>query len=76
MGLEAAGIIADQIRTNPKTVLGLATGSTPLGLYNELIRLHKNGGLDFSNVISFNLDEYIGLSKDHPQSYNIFMQIS
>ena len=74
MGLEAAGIIADQIRTNPKTVLGLATGSTPLGLYNELIRLHKNGGLDFSNVISFNLDEYIGLSKDHPQSYNIFMQ--
>lgn len=73
MSLEAAGIIADQIITKPKTVLGLATGSTPLGLYNELIRLHKNEGLDFSNVISFNLDEYVGLTKNHPQSYNIFM---
>jgi len=74
MSLGSARIVADQIRIKPKTVLGLATGSTPLGLYNELIKLHKNEGLDFSNVISFNLDEYIGLSEDHPQSYKTFME--
>jgi len=51
MSLGSARIVADQIRIKPKTVLGLATGSTPLGLYNELIKLHKNEGLDFSNVI-------------------------
>lgn len=73
MSLYAAQIVANKIRTKPKTVLGLATGSTPLGLYNELIKLHKIEGLDFSNVISFNLDEYVGLSKDHPQSYQNFM---
>ena len=73
MSLYAAQIVANKIRTKPKTVLGLATGSTPLGLYNELIKLHKIEGLDFSNVISFNLDEYVGLSKDHPQSYKNFM---
>ena len=73
MSLYAAQIVANKIRTKPKTVLGLATGSTPLGLYNELIKLHKIEGLDFSNIISFNLDEYVGLSKDHPQSYKNFM---
>ena len=73
MSTEAAKIVANQIRTNPKTVIGLATGSTPLGLYNELIKLHKNEGLDFSDVISFNLDEYVDLPKDHPQSYKNFM---
>ena len=73
MSHESAIIVADLISTNPKTVLGLATGSTPLGLYNELIKLHNSEGLDFSNVISFNLDEYVGLPKNHPQSYNTFM---
>ena len=71
---ESAMIVANQIKAKPNTVLGLATGSTPLGLYKELIQLHLNEGLDFSNVITFNLDEYVGLSNDHPQSYNVFMR--
>src|SRR4029078_11769993 len=58
----------------PKCVLGLATGSTPLGLYRELIRLHRDEGLDFSRVVTFNLDEYVGLGPTHPQSYRYFMQ--
>ena len=53
--------------------MGLATGSTPLSLYKELIRLHNEEGLDFSQVKSFNLDEYIGLDADHYASYNKFM---
>ncbi len=55
------------------TVLGLATGSTPLGLYRELIRLHKEEGLDFSRVVTFNLDEYYPMPKEDPQSYFRFM---
>ncbi|MFC1683671.1 glucosamine-6-phosphate deaminase, partial [Candidatus Zixiibacteriota bacterium] len=57
----SAQIIADLIREKPRAVLGLATGSTPVGTYKELIRLHKEEGLDFSQVTTFNLDEYIGL---------------
>lgn len=68
-----ARIVARQIQRKPNTVLGLATGSTPLGLYRELIRLHREEGLDFSKVRTFNLDEYIGLSFDHPMSYHHFM---
>jgi glucosamine-6-phosphate deaminase len=56
------------------TVLGLPTGSTPVGIYRELIRLHKEAGLDFSRVITFNLDEYFGLSADDPHSYRRWMQ--
>src|SRR5437763_8317991 len=56
------------------TVLGLPTGSTPLGLYRALIRLHKDAQLDFSQVISFNLDEYYPISPDDPQSYRRWMQ--
>src|SRR5262249_28598356 len=56
------------------TVLGLATGSTPVGLYRELIRLHKEAGLDFSRVISFNLDEYCPIQPDSPHSYRRWMQ--
>lgn len=70
---EAAKIIADIVRGKPNAVLGLATGSTPLGLYKELIRMHKEEGLDFSRVTTFNLDEYVGLTPDHPQSYHYFM---
>jgi len=73
MSKEAADIIADLLYGKPNAVLGLATGSTPLGLYKELIRMHKDEGLDFSKVITFNLDEYIGLSASHDQSYNYFM---
>jgi glucosamine-6-phosphate deaminase len=56
------------------TVLGLATGSTPVGLYRELIRLHKEGGLDFSRVVTFNLDEYYPIPQDDPHSYRRWMQ--
>ena len=73
MSTEAARIIGDQIKRKPNTVLGLATGSTPLGLYNELIKLNNSGDIDFSNVITYNLDEYIGLTQKHPQSYKYFM---
>ena len=69
----SAEIIAEVIRRKPRAVIGLATGSTPLGTYKELIRLHKEEGLDFSRAITFNLDEYVGLSHDHPQSYHYFM---
>lgn len=73
MSKMSAEIIADIIRHKPRAVLGLATGSTPLGTYKELIRLHKEEGVDFSRVSTFNLDEYVGLSHDHPQSYHYFM---
>jgi len=70
----AAKKVADLIRSKPTAVLGLATGSTPKGLYQELIRMHKDEGLDFSKVTTFNLDEYIGLTPDHPESYIYFMR--
>jgi len=55
-------------------VLGLPTGSTPVGTYNNLIGLHKAGKISFKNVITFNMDEYVGLAEDHPQSYHYFMK--
>lgn len=73
MSREAARLIAERIRKKPNLVLGLATGSTPLGTYKELIRLHKDEGLDFSRVTTFNLDEYVGLPPSHNQSYHYFM---
>ncbi|UCG16109.1 MAG: glucosamine-6-phosphate deaminase [Phycisphaerales bacterium] len=69
----AADMIKHQLLKKPSSVLGLATGSTPVGLYKELIRLHKEQGLDFSQVITFNLDEYLGLPPSHDQSYHYFM---
>ena len=69
----AARIIAKIVREKPDCVLGLATGSTPLGTYRELIRMHREEGLDFSKVTTFNLDEYVGLPASHPQSYRAFM---
>ena len=69
----AAEMIADQVRMKPRTVLGLATGSTPLGAYRELVRMHREDGLDFSQVVTFNLDEYVGLPATHEQSYRRFM---
>jgi glucosamine-6-phosphate deaminase len=65
--------VARLVREKPDAVLGLATGSTPLRLYRELVRMHEEEGLDFSRVTTFNLDEYAGLDKDHPQSYHAFM---
>jgi len=69
MSKEAAKIIAKQIKAKPDSVLGLATGGTPIGTYRELIRK----GLDFSGLTTFNLDEYYGLGPDHRQSYHHFM---
>jgi glucosamine-6-phosphate deaminase len=74
VGRRAARFVADLIRRKPASVLGLATGSSPVGLYGELIRLHRDEGLDFSRVTSFNLDEYVGLDPVHPQSYRAFMR--
>jgi glucosamine-6-phosphate deaminase len=71
--ITAARMIADQVIRKPNSVLGLATGGTPVVCYRELIRLHREGKLDFSQVTSFNLDEYVGLPADHPQSYHTFM---
>lgn len=73
MSIEAAKQVASLIRKKPDCVIGFATGSTPLGLYKELIRMHKEEGLDFSKVVSFNLDEYVGLPPNHPESYHFFM---
>lgn len=66
--------IASHVRSHARPVLGLATGSTVIPLYDELIRLHREEGLDFSHVTTFNLDEYVGLSADHAQSYHAFMR--
>ena len=74
IGTAAAALFAAQILENPACVLGLATGSTPIPTYQKLVELHRAGVLDFSRVTSFNLDEYIGLTHDHPQSYYYFMQ--
>ncbi len=69
----AASMIAEIVRRKPRAVLGFATGSTPLETYKELIRMHREDGLDFSQVVPFNLDEYIGLPKENDQSYHYFM---
>ena len=74
MSKVAAKLIAAQLNRKADSVLGLATGSTPLGIYRELARLHKEEGLDFAKVRTFNLDEYYGLAPDHPQSYRFFME--
>src|SRR5690554_186558 len=65
--------ILELVKENPKAVLGLATGSTPTGLYRNLIEDHKTNKTSYKEVTTFNLDEYIGLDGDHPQSYHFFM---
>ena len=70
----AAVLIAGQVIDKPKSVLGLATGSTPLPIYRELISMWHRGVIDFKNVVTYNLDEYVGLGPDHPCSYRRFMQ--
>ena len=74
VGKLAADIFQEIVAAKPDCVLGLATGSTPLPLYRELIEREKAGKINFSQVRSANLDEYKGLSGDHPQSYRYFMQ--
>ena len=72
-GIKAAGVIAEVVKNKPDAVLGLATGSSPLGMYAELVRMNKAGEISFKDVKSVNLDEYVGLTKDHDQSYSYFM---
>ena len=74
----AANYVVSRIKEfNPtedkKFVLGLPTGSSPLGMYKALIELNKKGVVSFKNVITFNMDEYVGLPKEHPESYHSFM---
>lgn len=74
LSFKGASIIAAQIIQKPNCVLGLATGSSPVGIYKNLVKWNKDGIVDFSKVTSVNLDEYVGLKGDHPQSYRYFMQ--
>ena len=71
--VSAAHVIADIVKAKPECVLGLATGSSPINTYRELIRMYNAGEISFKNVKSVNLDEYVGLAPDHDQSYRYFM---
>ena len=70
----AANIIKEEIEKKENFLLGLATGSTPIGTYKELIRFHKEEGLDFSKVVTFNLDEYLNIPYTNSNSYHYFME--
>ena len=70
---KAANLIAAQIILKPDSVLGLATGSSPVGTYDRLVEMYQDGDLDFSEITTVNLDEYKGLSGSHEQSYRYFM---
>lgn len=74
MSRRAAAIIAAQVVSKPNCVLGLATGSSPVGTYQNLVKWYKQGDLSFAEVRTVNLDEYVGLSPEHDQSYRYFMQ--
>ena len=74
MSAAAANVIAEQLKSKPDSVLGLATGTTPIGLYAELVKACDAGEISFANAQSFNLDEYRGLPGTHDQSYRYFMQ--
>ncbi|MDQ0916853.1 glucosamine-6-phosphate deaminase [Paenibacillus sp. V4I5] len=69
-----AGIITSLVQMQPKAVLGLATGGTPVGIYVELVKAYNKGRVSFKSVTTFNLDEYVGLPVDHPESYHAYMQ--
>jgi glucosamine-6-phosphate deaminase len=73
MSKAAAQEVVDVLNAKPNAVLGMATGSTPLGVYQELVKMHRRGEVDFSHVTTFNLDEYVGLPITHEQSYHRFM---
>ena len=70
---QAAKIVSSQLVVKPNSILGLATGSTPIGLYQNLIDMNKKGEIDFSEVKTFNLDEYYPIKKSNDQSYDYFM---
>lgn len=74
MSRKAANIVSAQVILKPNSVLGLATGSTPLGMYKQLVNWYEKGDLDFEMVKTVNLDEYVGLDQTHKQSFHYFMQ--
>ena len=74
MSKKTAEIIIDIVKNNPNAVLGLATGSSPIGTYQNMIKDHKENGTSYKNVHTVNLDEYVGLTADHDQSYAYFMR--
>lgn len=74
MSSKAAQLIAAQLQSKPDSLLGLATGSTPVGMYQNLVSLYRKGAISFDQASSVNLDEYVGLQGEHPQSYRYFMQ--
>lgn len=69
----SAAILIEQVSTKPDSVLGLATGSTPLAVYAQLVAAYRQGAVSFAKVSTFNLDEYLGLNAEHPQSYHYYM---
>jgi glucosamine-6-phosphate deaminase len=69
-----AGIITGLVQMQPSAVLGLATGGTPVGIYEELVKAHKKGRVSFKKTTTFNLDEYVGLPEDHLESYHAYMR--
>ena len=76
MSRQAANILSAQVILHPDSVLGLATGSSPIGTYKQLIKWYEKGDVDFSRVRTVNLDEYVGLAADHEQSYAHFMRMN
>ena len=74
MSAKAAEILTNIVKNNPKAVLGLATGSSPIGTYQNIAKDHKENGTSYKDVVTVNLDEYVGLTADHDQSYAYFMR--
>lgn len=69
----AANVVIEEVRSNAKPILGLATGGTPSGVYEQIVQAHREGTISFRHAVSFNLDEYVGLPKEHDQSYASYM---
>ena len=73
MSAKAAELLTNIVKNNPKAVLGLATGSSPIGTYQNMAKDHRENGTSYKDIVSVNLDEYVGLTADHDQSYAYFM---
>lgn len=73
LSVAAANFLAGQITLKPNSVLGLPTGGTPLGMYKNIVAMYQKGHIDFEKIVTFNLDEYLGLNPQHPQSYSYYM---